>query len=141
MLSSIRIKIAKSFVFVFCFCTLSSAQQAPALKDVISTLSAGKSFEQAAISPDGQQVAWVQEGKIYVSGLGGNTAPRHITAGKAEDEGAVAWSPDSKRIAFLSDAGTTGRQQLYVMDIANGRPRKLTSVKGSLSSPGWSPDG
>src|SRR5947209_6311561 len=139
MFSSLR--ITRSLVLVLFCCTLSFSQQAPALNEVISTLFAGKGFEQAAISPDGQQVAWVQEGKIFVSGLSGNTAPRRITAGKAEDEGSVAWSPDSKRIAFLSDAGTTGRQQLYVIDIANGRPRKLTNVKGSLSSPGWSPDG
>ena len=66
--------------------------------------------------------------------------PRRITAG-GQSENAVAWSPDSKQIAFLSDAAKPGQQQLYIAGAAGGPPRKLTSVKGFLAAPGWSPDG
>jgi dipeptidyl aminopeptidase/acylaminoacyl peptidase len=110
---------------------------------VINTLFAAKTFDQAAISPDGKQVAWVENTKggsaIFVSAVGGGT-PRRITA-SGRSESAVAWSADSKQIAFLSDAATPGQAQVYVVGAAGGPPRKLTNVKGFLSAPGWSPDG
>ena len=61
--------------------------------------------------------------------------------GVACAEGNVAWSPDSKRIAFLSDAAKPGQLQLYVTDAAGGPARRLTGVNGFLATPGWSPDG
>jgi len=111
--------------------------------NVIATLWAGKTFDQTAISPDGKQVAWVENSKdgsaIFVSAITGGT-PRRVTAGRGS-ESAVAWSPDSEQIAFLSDAGNPGQSQLYVVSAVAGSPRKLTGAKGFLASPGWSPDG
>lgn len=126
-----------------------------ALQDVIRTLFGAHNFDQAAMAPDGQHVAWVEElvdkngvpdgnSAIYVSENKAQASPRRITAGtggNAFAEGKVAWSPDSKRLAFLSDAGKSGQQQLYVTELAGGRPRKLTQVIGFLDSPVWSPDG
>jgi dipeptidyl aminopeptidase/acylaminoacyl peptidase len=113
------------------------------MDNVVTTLFGAKSFNQTAISPDGRQVAWVEsvEGgsAIYVSAIDGRGQNRITAAGKAES--AVAWSPDSKQIAFLSDAGSLGQLQLYVSAATGGSPRKLTSVKGFLAAPGWSPDG
>jgi dipeptidyl aminopeptidase/acylaminoacyl peptidase len=110
---------------------------------VIHALFDAKTFEQAAIAPDGKQLAWVESTKagsaIYISAIGGGT-PRRITAG-GKSESAVAWSPDSKQIAFFSDAATPGQPQLYVVSATGGTSRKLTSVKGFLATPGWSPDG
>ncbi len=126
-------------------------------EDVINTLSATHRFEQTAISPDGKKVAWVEDIStkrgvstgdtvIYVSDTGGKNPPKRISAAVADAlhaEGNVAWSPDSKKLAFLSDAAKAGQLQLYVMDAAGpaGSARKLTQVKGFLSTPGWSPNG
>ena len=112
-------------------------------------------FGQAAISPDGKRVAWVETrtdaqgtptGKkdIYIADASGSGRPMRLTAGASTahcDEEDVAWSPDSKRIAFLSDAATAGQLQLYVSDAGAAPARKLTSVKGFLAAPKWSPDG
>src|SRR4029077_19375671 len=72
-----------------------------------------------------------------------SAAPKRITAapnlGRAE--GSLDWSPDSKQLAFLSDAGNTGQLQFYVLSASGCPPKKLTNVKGLLATPRWSPDG
>jgi dipeptidyl aminopeptidase/acylaminoacyl peptidase len=126
----------------------------PALNGVIHTLFAAKRFGQTAISPDGRQVGWVEAlvdkngvpngtTAIYVSGLNPEATPRRISAGNTANfyaETAIAWSPDSKRLAFLSDAAQPGQQQLYTIEVSAGHARKLTEAKGALDAPGWSPD-
>ncbi len=59
------------------------------------------------------------------------------------EEHDVAWSPDSKRIAFLSDAASPGQLELYVINAADpaARPKQVTHFKGFVSHPQWSPDG
>ncbi len=127
------------------------ADTAASVDNVLRSLSSVRAFQQAAISPDGKQVAWVQSERhearrgtaIFVVDLAAPTRPRRISAvpnGNASD-GQVAWSPDSKQIAFLSDGGSGGQQQLYVAPVSGGNARKLTNVTGNMSDPSWSPDG
>jgi dipeptidyl aminopeptidase/acylaminoacyl peptidase len=125
------------------------------LDGVISTLFATHNFKQAAISPDGNSVAWVEEVHsknsvisgstvIYVKNLKPGAPAKRIAAGVADSlhtESDVAWSPDSQRIVFLSDAAKKGQLQLYVINAAGGTAKILTNVKGFLANPGWSPDG
>jgi dipeptidyl aminopeptidase/acylaminoacyl peptidase len=126
------------------------------LDSTIETLYAAHRFEQTAISPDGKKVAWVETlaGKdgapdgntaIYIADRESTAAPKRITAALnvARAEGSLDWSPDSKQIAFLSDAVKPGQLQLYVVNVsgAAARPKKLTSAKGLLTTPHWSPDG
>jgi len=125
------------------------------LDNVIATLFATHNFQQAAISPDGNAIAWVEEVHskngvvsgstvIYVKNLKSGAPPRRIGAGVADSlhtESDVAWSPDSQKIAFLSDAAKKGQLQLYVINAAGGTAKILTNVKGFLANPGWSPDG
>src|SRR5215469_16982162 len=111
-----------------------------------STLFAVQQFEQVALSPDGKHVAWIEirtdnEGSptgkkdIFINAPSGTGKPVRLTAGPPAghfDEGGVAWSPDSKRIALLSDAAKSGQLQLYISGL-NGTPaQKLTGVKGFL---------
>jgi dipeptidyl aminopeptidase/acylaminoacyl peptidase len=119
----------------------------PHLDQVIRTLFALKPFKQVTISPDGKLVAWVEESggasSIMVSAITGGT-PHRITASASHtlhSEDSIAWSPDSKQVAFLSDAAGNDQAQLYVAPAGGGAARKLTAVKGYLASPGWSPDG
>ena len=50
-----------------------------------------------------------------------------------------SWSPDGKRIAFVSKRD--GRWEICVMDADGGNLRNLTNNRRNDSSPSWSPNG
>lgn len=53
----------------------------------------------------------------------------------------LAWSRDG-RLAFLSDAGSHGQLQLYIVDKpGHGKPRKAADFEGYVADPVWAPDG
>jgi Tol biopolymer transport system component len=100
------------------------------------------------VSPDGARVAFVvttiDEGadeyrsRIWVVATDGTGSPRPLTSGEKADT-APRWSPDGRRLAFLSTRG--GKPQLYLLDLDGGEARKLTDLKGGAGEPAWSPDG
>ncbi len=115
---------------------LVAAAQAPfAFDQAYDALSATEGINEVAVSPDGARVAWVQNG-VYVVALGSASAPRRIADGHG-----VAWAPDSRRLAFLSDSAKSGQLDLYVAEATGGSPKKITSLTGYLASPRWSGDG
>jgi dipeptidyl aminopeptidase/acylaminoacyl peptidase len=149
------LRFIRTFLIVLLGASCALAQGKPSSSsDLVRALFAAKRFDQAAIAPNGRKLAWVEpltdkngaatgKSAIYVAEAKPGAPPKRISAGDPglfHAEGSVAWSPDSARLAFISDAGKSG-QQLYVADVATGVARKLTNVKGFLSHPGWSPDG
>jgi dipeptidyl aminopeptidase/acylaminoacyl peptidase len=129
-------------------------QASPAIEQVIHSLASAREFSQVVLSPDGKKVAWVESlrdnhgadvgnSAIFVTSIDGKSPARKISAssGAPRAESDIAWSPDSRRIAFLSDALKPGQKQLY-LESAPGQPAKRqTNVKGYLSAPKFSPDG
>jgi len=125
------------------------------LDSVIDALYAAHAFEQTAIAPNGKKVAWVEtrvgedgapDGNtaIYVADCESTAQAKRVTAAAvnvARAEGSLDWSPDSQQIAFLSDAVKPGQLQLYLVSASGGPSKKLTSAKGLLATPRWSPDG
>src|SRR5262249_624233 len=111
-----------------------------------------RTFASAVISPDGTRVAWVQNvdespetrrSAIWIAPVGGGK-PIRITAagdGKGRRERDIAWSPDSKSIAFLSDAAQERQLEIYVAPSSGGGARQITRVSGQLEHLAWSPDG
>ncbi|HEY2066444.1 MAG TPA: S9 family peptidase [Gemmatimonadaceae bacterium] len=80
---------------------------------------------------------------VYViSSRGG--APRCLTCG-AYDEHSIAWAPDSKRIAFVSDRSTdpdnTYANDIFVVDVVTGATTQITRTPSAEFSPHFSPDG
>lgn len=67
---------------------------------------------------------------------------RWLTNNKV-NEWSPTWSPDGKRIAFVSKVeGSDNRfSQIYVMDADGKNRRRLTNNPGNKSQPVWSPDG
>ena len=125
------------------------------IKEVLDSLFSVHTFKQVAISPDGKRVAWVEslKGKdhepsgnsaIYVATLGSSEQPRRVSAGDSSEayaEHDIAWSPDSKKLAFLSDKEASDQLQLYIAEVSGHAARQLTHLTGFLASPSWSPDG
>ncbi|HEV3117850.1 MAG TPA: S9 family peptidase [Gemmataceae bacterium] len=147
-------RLAALFVAVFCMNGRMPAQERAATKKppkASTALQAVHDFREVSISPDGHAVAWLGDGAdgaaaqgIYVSELGSPVKPaRRVTAGDGKafhGEHALAWSPDGRQIAFLSDAAAKGQQQIYVVRADSGAAKKLTNLKGAVSELRWSPD-
>jgi Tol biopolymer transport system component len=139
----------KKLAFVLLIPLVCHAQASdPRIGSILAELASVRPFDQVAISPDGKRVAWIEEiienrtdtgnSAIYLSAGG---PPMLISAKPASSDRNLAWSPDSTRIAFLSDRDKKGQMQLYVVPASGGRPRKLTNLTGYLADPQWSPDG
>src|SRR5262249_26286524 len=127
--------------------------QRPSVDAVLDTLAKVHTFRETAIAPDGRRLAWVEDlpsaggsdaSAIYVRDLPSGNARRVSGASGRGDcrEHGLAWSPDGRSLAFLSDAGGRGQLQLYVLDLnGSGPARRITNVTGQLAHPLWSPDG
>ncbi len=63
---------------------------------------------------------------------------QHFTASDKSDR-QPRWSPDGKRLAFLSNR--TGTNQIYLMPLGGGEGEALTRSESSINSFEWSPDG
>ncbi len=90
-------------------------------------------------SPGAKRVAFVGRGDMFsVPSEKGVT--RNLTASSGAHDKAPDWSPDGKRIAFLSDA--SGEEELYTIDAKGAEPPvRLTSQGNCMRyQPLWSPD-
>jgi dipeptidyl aminopeptidase/acylaminoacyl peptidase len=124
----------------------------PAQMDqVLSQLQQVCTYSDVSISPDGRWVTWVQSaggrpgGEIYLfDRQHREQQPRRITAGSGQSafrEGGIAWSSDSSKLAFLSNADNEQQPQVYITSPQAGTPRKLTDLHGYVTDVRWAPDG
>ncbi|HEY7314746.1 MAG TPA: DPP IV N-terminal domain-containing protein [Gemmataceae bacterium] len=60
---------------------------------------------------------------------------KNLTRSPKSEERYPCWSPDGKRIAFISDRG--GPPNLYVMDADGGNVRRLTKTSAVCYMPSW----
>ena len=107
-------------------------------------------------APDGKRIAFMslRDGhiidvaptyEIYVMDADGGN-PQNLT-NNPNDDRYPSWSPDSKRIVFVSERPGHFRSKLgitseiYVMDADGGNQRRLTENRQNDWYPSWSPDG
>ncbi|MBV9036539.1 MAG: PD40 domain-containing protein, partial [Acidobacteriaceae bacterium] len=136
---------------LFCaylFISFIQAQES-SLPSILKQLEGLHTISSVTISPDGTQVAWITSAPdnkgndVYVFDLKSN-APKRIKVGNeigTHENAGVRWSPDSREIAFLSDAGSPSQRQVYRCAAGEANAQRLTSLKGYVTDIHWSPDG
>lgn len=79
------------------------------------------------------------ESDLWIAPFSGKE-PRQFTSGSWLDESPRP-SPDSSRVAFLSDRAERGKKSLYIISIYGGEALRIFEEQGNVSEPSWSPDG
>jgi dipeptidyl aminopeptidase/acylaminoacyl peptidase len=97
-------------------------------------------------SPDGATLAFVvpeppsgadRRTHIWIYDAASRETRQFTSSPKSERH--PRWSPDGKRLAFLSNRGDV--DQVYMIPRAGGEARALTDGKHAISDFAWSPDG
>jgi len=108
-------------------------------------------------SPDGSTIAYVvttidqkqnrRHGTIWTVAADGAGQPSPLTA-SLQSSTSPRWSPDGRSIALLSarpaagdPQGESPRTQIWLLPLAGGEARRLTTLPHGVSSFTWSPDG
>jgi dipeptidyl aminopeptidase/acylaminoacyl peptidase len=123
----------------------------------------------AVYRPDGKAVAYLRQtdagSEVWI--MSGDGADRHRISAGTGSFGALQWSPDGTALAWVTgaevgpyeglaghyivadnlgyrhlDRGVRHNQlgQLFVMDLANGQPRRLVEAALDVRAVSWSPD-
>ena len=134
---------ALMMILVFSCFGVAGPSQTPTVEQSLNL----KSVSNPRISPDGRYVAyqvqktnWEEnafETEIWIARADSGDTYR-LTNSKKSNSNPV-WSPDSKRLAFISDRD--GKRQIYIIAPAGGEAIQLTNVETSVSGMSWSPDG
>ncbi len=95
-------------------------------------------MRDAAISPDGQKIAFTYKGDIWTVPAAGGNATR-ITMTDQYYEASPVWSPDSRSLAFRSNRA--GSFDVYITDATGGEVRRLTFDSGAETPEAFTPDG
>lgn len=114
-------------------------------------------LKQIVLNPQPENITiekWSNTGDRRIVDLGNSTASliketRKLTLHPMGFDGAAAWSPDGKKLAYVSGTKVNGRQiyNVNVMDADGGNSVNLTKAtgddgKGAYNDwPTWSPDG
>ncbi len=125
---------------------LAAAQKAPLTHEAMWLM---KRVGAPVPSPDGKWVVFPvtepaydakdQSSDLWIIPAQGGEA-RRLTFSRGSESDA-AWSPDSRRLAFVATREGDRDSQLYVLDLSGGEAQRLTALPGGVSGPKWSPDG
>lgn len=125
----------------------------PLGKNLINKKNAGELNIVPSLSPDGKMIAfWTEKSlfslDLYVAEAATGRIIKKITSNSFSShideyssfESSVAWSPESKQLAFV--AFSKGSNRLIIANI-NGKKEETIEIPGlpGFSNPAWSPDG
>lgn len=75
-----------------------------------------RDITEAALSPDGQVMAYIAYGRVYVRNMDEHSPTRPVTPGTHARHRYLAWSPDGLRLYFTSDED--GTESIYRAQVA-----------------------
>ncbi len=120
----------------------------------ISRLTGRKGFITSfSWDPDSQKIAFSshytdsdQENyyeSIYIVNIDGSNETR-LTNNPQGSDYQISWSPDGKRLVFISNRDSelnSPIEEIYIMNSDGSAQVRLTHLNGQCSFPSWSPDG
>ena len=146
-------------IALLAFLASSTLAQNARIDGVLQQLQQVHTVSNVTISPDGRWVSWTEEilhagdttTVAYIQDRLDSTAQPLLLRPPGADTGRVndvAWSPDSRHVAFLSADGAS-QDQVFVASVpdqdtqrvTNLDGQKLTSLDGFVTGLRWSPDG
>ena len=137
---------APIFVIALLWCQPSAAQERRPL-GVVDMIQL-PSIQDPQLSPDGTRILFVMDapdwkanrrvGHVYRINADG-TGQVQLTYGE-RGESSPRWSPDGRRIAFLSRRGDDTHIQLYVLDAEGGEARRVMAHPTAPGDITWAPD-
>ncbi|MDY7109562.1 MAG: S41 family peptidase [Planctomycetota bacterium] len=78
----------------------------------------GREVSEAALSPDGQVMAMIAYGEVYVRNIEDGSPTRRVTNSHAREKN-PAWSPDGRKLYFTSDRD--GTESIYAATVKRTR--------------------
>lgn len=106
---------------------------------LLGTMSCGfEDCEDIEISPDGGYAVWSGAHDLWIAPVSGKGPARKLAYIRGNSS-QPQWSPDSKRIAFVTDRGTHSLVGIYTFGDDTLRYADPTVFRDML--PRWSPDG
>lgn len=96
----------------------------------------------AVLSPDGNKIAYeTANDELYVINKDGTGSIKLST--NTTHDGNISWSPDSNKIAFLSNKSNVNIYEIYTVSIDGTNLTRITNANGGEGyfNPRWSPDG
>lgn len=138
--------LKRLFLFTLLAFTAAAQKRAITHEDVFLMKRTG----EPVVSPDGKTIVFAltepdydaakQITDLWAVLADGSHPARRLTATKAP-ESAVAWSPDSTRIAFVTRRDGDENPQVYVLPMNGGEAQRVTNAPAGASNPRWRPDG
>jgi Tol biopolymer transport system component len=108
----------------------------------------GYEYASPALSPDGATVAFARQDGIYLRPISGGE-PSKLAAARWPSY--PVWSPDGRRIAYVSDnawyvysadmLGNIAPSSIWVADVAGRSTTQVTEADHLNAAPTWLPDG
>ncbi|MDH4130587.1 MAG: S9 family peptidase [Gemmatimonadota bacterium] len=140
--------------FAICLLTLATAAPAAAQDHrrpiALEDLTRLRDVLDPQLSPDGSWVAYTVSGvnreldehtsDLWMTGWDGRATVRLTSTPKASEH-TPRWSPDGRHLAFLSDRGEGGSDQLWLLSRRGGEAEQLTSLGRDIEDYAWSPNG
>jgi dipeptidyl aminopeptidase/acylaminoacyl peptidase len=130
---------------------VATAASASARTMVLDDMKSLSGLSEPAISPDGNAIAFILSVPDYKADRSTRTlmlydlrdsSTRPLTSAR-RGVASLAWSPDGKRLAFLSITGEGDKaaEQVFVLDMRGGDAAQLTHAANGVEQFTWRPDG